>query len=62
MQPYPTRYHPGECKATEWGKRYGKNLEPHIFYCHQHQWHLAKDENWGPWSCCGGKANLPGCK
>jgi len=56
------RYHPGTCEATDWGKRYGKNLEPQNFFGGKHQWHLAKDKNWGPWSCCGGAANSPGCK
>lgn len=56
------KYHPGECEATEWGKRYGKNLLPQSFDGPGHQWHLAKDKNWGPWSCCNGKVDSPGCQ
>ena len=55
-------YHPGTCEATEWGKRYGKNLTPQSFDGPSHTWHEAKDKNWGPWSCCGVAANSPGCQ
>jgi hypothetical protein len=57
------KHHPGECEATEWGKRYyGGNLVPQSFDAPGHQWHLAKDKNWGPWSCCGGKVDSPDCQ
>jgi hypothetical protein len=62
MTPDPTRYHPGKCEATEWGKRYGKNLDSEVFDSLQHEWNLAKDKNWGPWSCCGNAANSLGCE
>jgi len=55
-------YHPGTCEATEWGKRYGKNLTPKLFDDAEHEWHLAKDKNWGPWGCCNGAANSRGCQ
>jgi hypothetical protein len=56
------RFHPGQCEATEWGKRYRQNLKPQSFFGHNHDWTMAKDKNWGPWSCCGGAANSPGCQ
>jgi hypothetical protein len=56
------RYHPGMCEATDRGKRYGKNLEPQRYDESNHAWHLAKDENWGEWSCCGRAANSPPCE
>lgn len=55
------RYHPGTCTATKWGQRYNTYLEPQLYDDVQHQWHLAMDKNWGPWSCCGGAANSPPC-
>jgi hypothetical protein len=54
-------YHTGTCSATDFGKRYGKNLDPQSFDASEHQWHLAKNKNWGPWNCCGGEASSPGC-
>lgn len=57
----PERYHPGMCTATEWGQRYGKNLDPQYFDDPNHEWHLAKSKNWGSWSCCGGEVASPGC-
>jgi hypothetical protein len=56
------RYHPGMCEATDHGKRYGKNLEPQRYDDPKHAWHLAKDKNWGEWSCCAGAANSPPCE
>ena len=55
------RYHPGACTATEWGNRYGKFSEPQRYDDNYHQWHLAKDKNWGNWSCCDGAANSYPC-
>jgi hypothetical protein len=55
-------YHPGTCTATQWGRRYGKYTEAQRFDDAGHRWSLAKDKNWGPWSCCGNTANSPGCK
>ena len=54
-------HHPGTSTATAWKKRYGNYLEPQKFDDVGHQWHLALDKNWGPWSCCGGAANSPPC-
>ena len=55
-------FHPGTCEATDFGKRYGQNLEPKCFDDPQHEWHLAQDKNWKPWSCCGKPASSPGCQ
>jgi hypothetical protein len=55
-------FHPGTCEATEFGKRYGKNLTPQLFDNPIHQWNLAEDKNWGAWSCCGHKASSQGCQ
>jgi hypothetical protein len=53
-KPDPKRFHPG--------KRYGKNLEPQLFDNPEHAtWHLAKDQNWGCWSCCGNAVGSLGC-
>ena len=54
--------HLGTCTATQWGRRYGKYTEAQRFDDVGHRWSLAKDKNWGPWSCCGNAANSPGCK
>ena len=62
MKPDPTYYHPGNCEATEWGKCYGNILDSEVFYSLRHEWHLAKDKNRGPWSCCSNAANSLGCK
>ena len=56
------KYHPGTCEATEWGKRYGKNLTPQTYDDPKHLWHLAKSKNWMPWSCCGRAVNSPPCQ
>ena len=63
MEPssYRNRYHSGTCEATSWRKRYGKYQDPQVFDASEHQWHLATDKNWGPWSCCGDVANSVGC-
>ena len=59
----PSLYHPGKVEATQWGMRYGRNYSgTQIFDDHRHQWHLAKEKNFGPWSCCGKAVNSPGCK
>ena len=58
----PHLFHPGICEATAFGKRYGKNLESKNFDDPEHQWHLAKEKNWGPWSCCGKPVNARGCQ
>ncbi len=49
-----TKHLPGVIAATEWGKRYGKNLFPLSYSAPRHEKHKAKDDNWGAWSCCGG--------
>ena len=60
-RPAQGRYHPGLIEATEFGKRYGKNLTPLCFDTPGHTWHVAKDKNWGRWSCCDGAANSFPC-
>lgn len=55
-------FHPGTCEATARGKRYGTNQTPQRFDEPRHVWHRAKTLNWGPWSCCGGAANVQGCQ
>jgi hypothetical protein len=63
MNKMPQEYfHPGTCEATERGKRYGKNLTPQLWDDPGHQWKLAKDTNWGAWSCCGCIASSRGCQ
>jgi len=58
----PTKHHPGVVEATEWGKRYGKNLTPQSYFAPGHVWQNAKDKNWGAWSCCGGAASSAPCQ
>jgi hypothetical protein len=53
------RYHPGTCTAIS--QRYGGYLGPQKFDEKNHQWHLAKNKNWGKWSCCRGAANSNPC-
>jgi hypothetical protein len=61
MNKMPQEYfHPGTCEATELGKRYGENLTPQLWDDPGHQWNLAKDTNWGAWSCCGCVCEFPG--
>ncbi len=55
-------HHPGVIAATEWGKRYGKNLIPQSYSTPGHTWQHAKDINWGAWSCCGGAASSAPCQ
>jgi len=55
-------YHPGKCTATAWKQRNGDYAEPQTFDDPSHTWSLAKEKNWGPWSCCGKAANSPGCE
>jgi hypothetical protein len=56
------RCHPGTVEATEFGKRYGKNLSPRTWDGDKRDdWSKSTPKNWGCWSCCGGACNSPPC-
>ena len=60
-KPPTNRYHPGFCTKTQHGRRHTNYLAPQRYDDPEHDWHLSKSKNWGPWSCCGGESNSPPC-